>query len=85
MILLDDVEIDKAYLAYMESDLPPMTDISRGANRAIIQAQLKQVVEWGNEECFEHPYDSELPEEEYNRKRHRCPACWQTLKKEAGL
>ena len=47
----------------------------------IAKAQVKKVGEWGNEECFEHPYNSDLPEEEYNRKRHRCSECWQALLK----
>ena len=48
----------------------------------IAKEAVKKVGEWGNEECFEHPYNnSNQPEEEYNRKRHRCPKCWQTLLK----
>lgn len=43
---------------------------------------LRKVVDWGESECFEHPYNSDLPEEEYNRKRHRCIECWQSLLKE---
>ena len=83
MILLDDEEIDKAYLAYMESDLPPMTDISRGANRAIIQAQLKKVVEWGDLFCvnLEHYGINKY----VDTRQHECRQCWQALKKEAGL
>ena len=50
----------------------------------VARAQLRRIMEWGKAECFEHPYDSDLPEEEYNRKRNRCPECWETLEKEAG-
>ncbi len=50
--------------------------------REVAKAQLKKVVEWLHEECFDHPYESELPSEEYNRKRYRCFECWQALLKE---
>ncbi len=85
MILLDDEEIDKAYLAYMESDLPPKTDISRGANRAIIQAQLKKVVEWQEAKCAEHPEHNAYDDGLHFNLRRDCPQCMQALKKEAGL
>ena len=48
----------------------------------IAKKQLKEMVDWGEEECFEHPYTSKLKSEEYNRKRHRCPKCWQSLLEE---
>ena len=76
-ILLSNEEIDKILVN---------VDIrSERFGKLFARAQLKKVVAWGEEECFEHPYESELPEEEYNRKRHRCPECLQSLKKEAGL
>ncbi len=50
--------------------------------KAIKKAQLKKVGDWGNEECFDHPFKSRLKSEEYNRKRHRCPECWQILLEE---
>lgn len=40
----------------------------------------KDFIEWGNEECFEHPYSSRAKGEAYNRKRHRCPECFESLK-----
>ena len=40
-------------------------------------ATREDVYKWGNEECFEHPYTSDEPDEEFNRKRHRCPECWE--------
>ncbi len=46
---------------------------------------FREVVEWGNEECYEHPYTSHLKGEEYNRKRHRCPECWQAQLKVWGI
>ena len=52
---------------------------SRGT-KAQYQLCIKDVYEWGNEECFEHPYSSRTKGEGYNRKRHRCPECWQSLK-----
>lgn len=48
---------------------------------ALLNKALKCVGRWGNEDCFEHPYTSELPSEEFNRKRHRCPECWESLLK----
>jgi len=48
----------------------------------IVVEEIKMELE---EECFEHPYDSDLPTEEYNRKRHRCPECWQTFFKKRGI
>lgn len=46
---------------------------------------FREVMEWGNEECYEHPYTSHLKGEEYNRKRHRCPECWQAQLKVWGI
>uniref|UniRef100_A0A6M3INN8 Uncharacterized protein n=1 Tax=viral metagenome TaxID=1070528 RepID=A0A6M3INN8_9ZZZZ len=45
------------------------------------EKDLKDLIEWGNEECFEHPYSSRAKGEAYNRKRHRCPECWESLKR----
>ena len=49
------------------------------ALRTVTKAQLKRVVEWGDEDCEEHPYTSRSKGEAYNRKRHRCPQCRQVL------
>lgn len=49
------------------------------------KAGIREVVEWGNVECYEHPYDSDVPGEEYNRKHHRCLECWQAKLKEWDL
>ena len=38
-------------------------------------AQLKKVVEWGDEECGEHSHRMTLS-------RRMCPECWQTLLEE---
>ena len=45
----------------------------------IIPLVRADIAKWGNEECFEHPYNSKLKHEEYNRKRHRCPECWKSI------
>ena len=37
----------------------------------VAQAQLKKVVEWGNEDC--------LAELHRGGKRRNCPECWQSL------
>ena len=75
-MLLTDEEITKAFnhgVRHGDGTYPP---------EAIAKAQLKKVVEWGEEECFEHPYKSNIKSEEYNRKRHRCFECWQSLLEE---
>ena len=76
MILLSDEEITQ--IINKEHNLRGVRD----SDRAIAKEQLKQVVEWGNEDCHEHSYRSKLKREEYNRKRHRCFECWQDLLKE---
>ena len=45
-----------------------------------VAAEREGIFKWGNEECFEHPYSSRAKGEQFNRKHHRCPDCWQTLK-----
>ena len=81
-ILLSDKEIIKLVIS---PALDPSGYSAKEHDKVVAQAQLKNVVKWGDEDCFQHPYESDLPEEEYNRKRHRCPDCWQSLKEEAGL
>ena len=45
-------------------------------------AQLKKVVEWGQEKC---PHPMPLPPFHLNSHyRRTCHLCWQALKKEAG-
>ena len=44
----------------------------------VVKAQLKKVVEWGNEECREHKY---YPQPPYWPRR-RCNECWESLLKE---
>jgi len=48
--------------------------------KAKLEDTIKQIVEWGDEDCFKHPYSSRAKGEAYNRKHHRCPECWQGLK-----
>ena len=63
---------EKTELAFALSSIP----------QRVAEAQLKKVYEWGNEDCFDHPYRSRIKSEEYNRKKHRCPECWQSLLEE---
>ena len=44
----------------------------------IAQAQLRKMVEWGEEVCTEHS-------EVYARFRRKCDDCWQALRREAGM
>ena len=55
----------------------------KGLN-AIAKAQLKKVVEWGQELCKDHNR-TQREEQGWFVKRHDCPQCWQDLKKEASL
>ncbi len=59
----------------------PLSDIYEVVAQAAQLDGASQVREWGDEKCDEHPYRSTLRSEEYNRKRHRCPECWQSLNK----
>ena len=76
-VLLNDEEIQQEIGGSLEVFMGIEHNLPK-----ILKAQLKKVVEWGDEECFKHPFTSDLKEEEYNRKRHRCPECWQSLLKE---
>ncbi len=49
-----------------------------GYMRDTALTQLKNVAEWGEEDCEEHVSLA-------GRKRWQCPECWQALKKEVGL
>ena len=60
--------------------LPDYPKTLKDMKRAIARAQLKKVVEWGNETC---PHD--LFGEGTQCFKHACDDCWQALKKEVGL
>ena len=84
MILLTDEEIDKAYLEASLSipDSPTeLFDISRHHDRAIAKAQLKKVVEWGDELC---PHSEVMRGVliYHDKLRRECLTCWQALLKE---
>ena len=67
-------------------EYPVMDDTQSVADYAqtVAHAQLKQVVECGEELCYDH--NGEQREEQgWFVKRHDCPQCWQDLKKEASL
>jgi len=79
-----DVSTEYDYINYDNCETVSTIDI-RPALKAQQHQDIKDFVEWGNEECFEHPYSSKAKGEAYNRKRHRCPECWVTLKGLVGL
>ncbi len=79
-MLLTDEEIRTAWER-------PIVDITDGhemfiaiqeqrAQKAIAKAQLKKVVEWGNEPCDVKEHY------ELNAKKRQCEACWQSLLEE---
>ena len=75
MIRLDDKGITEA----VNRVYPSRTGTYRvsAADRAIRDTQLKKMVEWGNEECVEHPTC-----ETTVLLRRECDACWQALYEE---
>ena len=80
-ILLTDKEIKQA----LESELDENFFKERGFKSNskelfIAKAQLKKVVEWGSEPCYEHlSVMGGLPV-----RRARCEICWQKLLKECN-
>jgi len=74
-ILLTEDEIEALSVWWL--DAPEAVDWAETLNRA----QVKKVVEWVNEHCPHAgpPGDDPTQEKKY------CNACWQALKKEAGL
>ena len=52
---------------------------SRRYADSVAAAQLRKVVEWGEETC---PHDLGEGTQCY---KHACDMCWQSLKEEAGL
>ncbi len=79
MILLTDEEIEEI--------ISPMLMVSPAT---IAKAQLKKVVEWGDEDCPEHAVEAreslrrglELCGLSPIYPRRECQTCWQALKKE---
>ena len=78
MILLNGKE-RRDVLTY---DCAEEFDLALDNIKAGTKAQAKKIYEWGDEDCEKHPYTSRSKGEAYNRKRHRCPECWQELLKE---
>ncbi len=79
MVLLSPEKI----IAYSTKDCE-YCDLAVEVGKWAAKAQLKKVVEWGNELCYDH--NGEQREEQgWFVKRHDCPLCWQDLKKEASL
>ena len=79
MLLTDVLLTDEEILEYAG-----MTDDYLQDHRGMCQAQLKKVVEWGDEPCIEHQYYGDSGEI-IVRPRRRCPQCWQDLRRRAGL
>ena len=78
MILLSPEEIKEVYHSCSVGGF-----IRSEVEKAIARAQLKKVVEWGNEDCTEHGF---IITEEVLKypPRHQCPKCWQVLRKEVN-
>lgn len=79
-ILLTGEEIQDAVVTAMYKDgelFPPLkNDYAVSAeDRAIAQAQLRQVVKWGEDIDLEH----------HRIRRFDCPECMQQLRREAGM
>jgi len=74
MILLTDEEIQ----CQEGRCMLPSTEY----DRQIAKAQLRNVVEWGNEDC---PHNPAIPNSRVFRhalKKRQCEECWQALLKE---
>ena len=72
-MLLSDKEIQRAWVDKALSDNFE-EDITKHAE-LVAKAQLKKVVEWGNEPCKDRTHNGEMP-------RRWCWSCWQALLKE---
>ena len=57
-----------------------LPDEVRSDAKKISLAQLKNVVEWGQEICLEHGHKNRG-----GKARRECYKCWQAIGKEAGL
>lgn len=84
-ILLTDEELNQAFAGAFDKDVffdhkPTPEEIITLRFRAIRDAQLKRVAEWGNEPCQIHT-NSLAP----IKVKRECPYCWQELIKEAQL
>ena len=73
MIRLTDKEISP-FVEVMQEEAKVDID-------GLLKAQLKKVVEWGDEDCFDHN-GARRREQGWHIKRRVCPECWQTLLEE---
>ncbi len=69
-IILSPEEIEQVSEEWLNADED--VDWANSLNKA----QLKKVVEWGDEECLEHGWGAE------DTARKRCWSCWQVLLEE---
>ena len=76
MILLDLEERIDLLNDYIESGV----ENRHVFGKAVAEAQLRKVVEWGMEHC---PHAGP-PNDDPTQEKKYCNACWQALKKEAG-
>ncbi|KKL57200.1 hypothetical protein LCGC14_2237790 [marine sediment metagenome] len=76
MMLLSPEEIQ-----YIVESSPHGDRLVETHDMVIAKAQLKQVVEWGDEPCphSKVPCSDGVP---YGDRKHGCSECWQALKKE---
>ena len=70
-------------LSEEEIDIALMRNCSDGYG-GVAQAQLKKVVEWGDEDCDGDDTHWGTIYSPLKPKR-QCPQCWQALKEEAGI
>lgn len=64
----------------------PREHIRGGVHTAFNQgakAQLKNVLEWGEELCYDHNGEQRR-EQGWRVKRRECPICWQALLEEVS-
>ena len=85
MILLTDEEIirviDEASGGSLWRDGWEIQDVLEDQDRAIAKEQLKEVGDWGDEDCYDHN-EAQRKEQGWRVKRRECPLCWEALLQE---
>ena len=89
MILLSPEEIKEALRGIkapsstleLEEWFGGMDKFFMEVKRQVAKVQLKKVVEWGEEMCYDHN-GAQRKEQNWYVKRRECPICWQALEEE---
>lgn len=92
-ILLNDEEIEEIWenvekqrFEHPDADKPDFQFFDPVVyGKAVREAQLKKVIEWGEEDCTEHRKAVKNYKEHYYLPRRDCPLCQEALKEAAGL